>query len=251
MRQKEVFEPGRMLEKMVLIHLHAGLPAPKESPLPSIGERSRLRKILTMVAVVLVSAWTVCAQTPATLTDLGATVPTPGSSDISQLSSGGNTKFPDTLNYYTDNQTDHSAGEPGQTFTTGSNAGGYALTSLSLKTAGLHSGGGSPGGSINYLLHIYSVAGGNVTLLATYISAAPVIYVDGDWLQWSGLSVTLSANAVYAYSFGKAAAGGGWDAIGVASGNPYPGGEIGLIPPGGERLPSATVMVTMRHLTSD
>ena len=117
-----------------------------------------------MVAVVLVSAWTVCAQTPATLTDLGATVPTPGSSDISQLSSGGNTKFPDTLNYYTDNQTDHSAGEPGQTFTTGGNAGGYALTSLSLKTAGLDSGGGSPGGSINYLLHIYSVAGGNVTL---------------------------------------------------------------------------------------
>jgi mono/diheme cytochrome c family protein len=70
-------------------------------------------------------------------------------------------------------------------------------------------------------------------LLATYISAAPVSYVDGDWLQWSGLSLPLSPNATYAYSFGKAVAGGGWDAIGVASGNPYAGGEIGLIPPGG------------------
>ncbi|MFZ0826159.1 MAG: chitobiase/beta-hexosaminidase C-terminal domain-containing protein [Verrucomicrobiia bacterium] len=229
----EVFEPDRMLEKAVLIHLPAGSPAPKESPGPAIGQRLRLRKLLAVAAVILAAAWTVGAQTPATLTDLGATAPTPGSSDISQLSTAGNTKFPDTLNYYTDNQTDHAAGEPGQTFTAGNNAGGYTLTSLSLQSAGLDSGGGSPGGSINYLLHIYSVSGGNVTLLATYISAAPVSYVDGDWLQWSGLSVTLSANATYAYSFGKAAAGGGWDAIGVASGNPYPGGEIGLIPPGG------------------
>jgi hypothetical protein len=137
------------------------------------------------------------------------------------------------LNYYTDNQTDHSAGEPGQTFTTGSNAGGYILTLLSLKSAGLDSGGGSPAGSINYLLHVYSVSGGSATLLATYISAAPVSYVDGDWLQWSGLSLALSPNTTYAYSFGKALAGGGWDAMGIASGNPYSGGEIGIFPVAG------------------
>src|SRR5690349_8520120 len=44
------------------------------------------------------------AQTPATLTDLGTTAPTPGADDISQFSTTGQADKPDGLNYYTDNQ---------------------------------------------------------------------------------------------------------------------------------------------------
>ncbi|SPE54379.1 hypothetical protein SBV1_1860027 [Verrucomicrobia bacterium] len=121
------------------------------------------RKLALAVSVVTVLAGAAGAQT---LTDRGATAPTPGANDISQLSTSGNTTFPDGLNYYTDNETGHSAGEPGQTFTTGSNPRGYILLSVSLMTAGLnsYSGIGTPQ---PYYLHIYSVSGDQVTLLQT------------------------------------------------------------------------------------
>lgn len=187
------------------------------------------------VAVVVATGMVLSgfAQTAATLTDAGATAPVPGASDIAQLNTSGNTTFPDGLNYYTDNQTDHGAGEPGQTFTTPNSTNGFTMSSLTLKSAGLDSGGGSPAGSINYVLHIYSVSGGNVSPIASYISASPVSYSEGDWLKWTGLSVPLLPSTVYAWSFGKANSGGGWDAIGVAGGNLYPGGEIAMIPPAG------------------
>src|ERR1039457_4939751 len=167
------------------------------------------------------------AQTPATLTDLGTTTPTPGLYDISQLSTAGQANKPDGLNYYTDNQSNHSAGEPGQTFTTGNASTGYLLNSVAVKT-----GGGSTSGTgtaQNYLLHIYSVSGSTATLLATY-SAGNFTFTDGDWLQWSGLNLSLAANTVYAFSFGKStSAVSGWEAMGNASGNPYSGGELGLM----------------------
>jgi PKD repeat protein len=172
--------------------------------------------------------WSASAQT---LTDIGATAPTPGANDISQLSTSGNQTNPNGLNYYTDNQTGHGTGEPGQTFTTGNNAAGYILSTVSIKTAGLGSYSGIST-SQPYYLHIYSVSGGNATVLQTYTSAN-ITFNDGDWLQWSGLSVALSPNATYAYSFGKASSTNGWEALAVATNNPYACGEIGLVPTSG------------------
>ncbi len=166
-----------------------------------------------------------------TLVDFGPTAPTPGFNDIAQLSTVGNQTFPDGLNYYTDNQTGHDDGEPGQTFTTGTNSAGYTLTSVSIMTAGLNSYSGISTPQ-PYYLHIYSVSGGNVTSLQTYTSGN-ITFNDGDWLQWNGLALALSANATYAWSFGKASSTSGWEALAVASGNPYPGGQIGLFPPAG------------------
>jgi len=166
-----------------------------------------------------------------TLRDQGSATPTPGLNDIFQLSTSGNQTAPDGINYYTDDQTARGDGEPGQTFTTGTNSAGYNLTSISLKTAGLGSFNGI-GTPQPYYLHIYSVTKGDVTLQQTFTSAN-IIFNDGDWLQWTGLSVSLAANSTYAYSFGKAGSTTGWEALAVASGNPYLGGEIGLIPPGG------------------
>ena len=90
-----------------------------------------------------------------TLQDLGAAAPMPGLNDIFQLNTSGNQTAPDGLNYYTDNQSSHAAGEPGQTFTTGTNSAGYILSSLSLKTAGLgsYSGIGTPQPYLS-LIHI-------------------------------------------------------------------------------------------------
>ena len=165
-----------------------------------------------------------------TLADLGASAPTPGTNDIAQLSTAGNQITPGGLNYYTDNAVNNpSVGEPDQTFTTGTNSSGYTLTSVSLRTAGLGSDSGI-GTAQPYYLHIYSVSGGNVTLLQTYTSAN-VTFNDGDWLQWTNLSISLAANSTYAYSFGKASTTiSSWEALAVATNNLYAGGQIGLFP---------------------
>jgi hypothetical protein len=88
--------------------------------------------------------------------------------------------MPDGLNYYTDDQVNQGNGEPGQTFATPNDSSARVLHSIAIKTGGgTTSGTGTPQ---NYLLHIYSVSGGNVTLLQTYISTN-VTFNDGDWLQ--------------------------------------------------------------------
>ncbi|HLP76248.1 MAG TPA: cellulase family glycosylhydrolase [Candidatus Paceibacterota bacterium] len=158
-----------------------------------------------------------------TLMSLGATAPTPGVNDISQLSTAGNTTWPDTINYFTDNNP-----PVGQTFTTGTNA--LRLTSLAIKTAGLNSGGGygTPATTPTYYLRIYSISNNTATFLIAFSAANPG-FTDGAWLQWSGLNVPLAANRTYAFTFGRQTSGGGWAALAVAA-NAYAGGEIVTVP---------------------
>jgi hypothetical protein len=158
-----------------------------------------------------------------TLTDI-VTAPTPGPNDISQLSTSGDTTFPDSLNYYSDN-----AAPAGQTFVTASNTTG--LVSFAIRTAGLNSGNGygTPATTPYYYLRIYSVSASVATLVTTLTATNPG-FVDGDWLSWTGFTVPLAPSSRYAYSFGRQTSGGGYCALAVAGGNPYPGGEIALIP---------------------
>ncbi len=179
-----------------------------------------------LMGIILILA---CVGQAQTLVDLGAAAPVPGTYDVAQLSTSGNQTAPDGLNYYTDNQIGHSAGEPGQTFMPGANASGYVLTSLAVRTAGLNSYSGISAAQ-PYYLHIYSVSGSAATLLQTYTSAN-FTFNDGDWLEWSGLSLPLSANTTYAFSFGKASSTSGWEAMAVATNNFYARGEMALISP--------------------
>ncbi|MEO5916425.1 MAG: cellulase family glycosylhydrolase [Luteolibacter sp.] len=160
-----------------------------------------------------------------TLTSIGAVAPSPGPNDISQLATS-NTTWPDGLNYFTDNNP-----IAGQTFTTGSNP--MNLVSLSVKTAGLNSGGGygTPATTPTYYLRIYSISGSTATPLITFSSPNPG-FTDGDWLKWSGMKVPLEANKTYAFSFGIKPSTGGWAALAVAA-NVYAGGEIAMIPTAG------------------
>jgi endoglucanase len=175
------------------------------------------------------SAGSLYAQT---FTDIGSAAPTPEAIDIYQFSTQGNQTAPDGLNYYTDNQTGHGTGELGQTFTTGTNAAGYMLTSVAVRTGGL---GSSTYNGIStlqpYYLHIYSISGSTATLLQTYTSGN-ITFSDGDWLKWTGFSVRLLANATYAYSFGKASSTTGWEPMAVTT-NAYADGEIAMIPTAG------------------
>jgi hypothetical protein len=182
-----------------------------------------LRSFLLILGLLSGVAGVVCAQT---LADIGSAAPTPGTNDICQLSIKGNTACPDkpdSINYYTDNNP-----PPGQTFTTGTNA--MRLVSVAIKTAGLDSGGGggTPASTPTYYLSIYSMRGSTATLLVR-VGAPNPGFTDGDWLQWSGLNVSLATNKTYAFSFGRQPSGGGYAALAVAT-NACAGGEMALIP---------------------
>ena len=178
----------------------------------------RLTRVL-LLAATLAAARCSYAQT-ATLTDIGTTAPTPGPNDIAQLTLPAGANNPDGLNYYFDNGT-----PPGQTFTTGANSAGYILTSLTLGTAG--NGANLPAGGQTYVLSIYSVSGTTATLVTTYTSQN-IIITQLDWLQWTGLSVSLLPNTQYAYSFSRTSSG--WENMANVGGNVYAGGEVALIP---------------------
>jgi hypothetical protein len=176
------------------------------------------RLILQLFAIGL--AGSISAQT---FTDIGSAAPSPGTTDIYQLSTSGNQTSPDGLNYYTDNNPPAA-----QTFTTGTNA--MKLVSVAIKTAGLNSGNGygTPASTPTYYLRIYSVSGSTATLLIAFSAPNPG-FTDGDWLQWSGLNVLLVTNKTYAFSFGIKPENGGWAALAVAT-NTHAGGEIAIIP---------------------
>lgn len=166
------------------------------------------------------------SQIPATLTDIGATDPKLGPNDISQLSILGYSATPDALNYYINNSP-----ACGQTFTTGNSLTGYQLNSLSIRTAG-DGGGGIATSPQAYHLWIYSVSGSNATVVASYVSKSTFVLAENDWLQWTGLSLPLMQNSVYAFAIRNTVTSS-WESLDNASGNPYAGGELALIPTGG------------------
>jgi len=59
----------------------------------------------------------------------------------------------------------------------------------------------------------------------------PIPLQEGDWLQWSGLSVGLAANSYYAFTWQRGAQG--WEMLGAESGDEYPAGRAVCIPVNG------------------
>jgi hypothetical protein len=197
--------------------------------------RGNFRKATTLAAVRLILAVVfgltgAVRGTAATLTDIGAANPTPGTYDISQLY-GTTSNAPAGLNYFDNNGSGSTP--PSQTFTTGSSAGGYVLNTVALKTSG--NGSGSPGSSTTYALYIYTVtnvSAGNATLIATYTATAT--FTQSDWLQWSGLGLALNPNSLYAFAHARTGnPASQWERISVTNGNPYAVGQIATIPAAG------------------
>ena len=159
----------------------------------------------------------------ATLNDIGAANPTPGTYDIYQLGASA-TEAPAGLNFYDNNANNTGTTPPGQTFTTGGKAGGYILSTVSLKTSGNGSTSTSPGSSTTYALYIYTVtnvSAGNATLIATYTATAA--FTQNDWLQWTNLGLALNPNSFYAFAHARTGdPGPAWERISVTNQNPYP-----------------------------
>ena len=180
----------------------------------------------------------------ATLNDIGAANPTPGTYDIYQLGASA-TEAPAGLNFYDNNANNTGTTPPGQTFTTGGKAGGYILSTVSLKTSGNGSTSTSPGSSTTYALYIYTVtnvSAGNATLIATYTATAA--FTQNDWLQWTNLGLALNPNSFYAFAHARTGdPGPAWERISVTNQNPYPGGRIATLPAAGGAMNFGTSSV--------
>jgi hypothetical protein len=162
------------------------------------------------------------------MNDAGSSPPTPGTYDISQLI----TTVPTVvagLNYYVNNNA-----PPGQTFTTlGVATKGYLLSSIYMQEE-LDTAGGNGTTNSTYTLGIYLVSGNNAALITSYSSTNQPIIIEGDWIQWTGLTNILATNSTYAFSIQKDT-GTGWWGLGndYGSGDLYAGGQAALLPAGG------------------
>lgn len=190
-------------------------PQSRQPALVSLSNRFYKSTLLLAAALALAGS----AQ-GAAVSDFGTAAPTPGPNDISQLVNNGDIAR-DGLNYFADNSS-----PPGQTFTTGSNPSGYALTSLHVQTGGYNAN--NTGTAQTYTLRIYSISGGTATLISTYVTDNLLGFTDGDWLKYTGMTNILQPNTVYAYTHARNTVG--WDGMACAAGNLYAGGQICLIP---------------------
>jgi len=161
---------------------------------------------------------------PMIMTDFGTTAPTPNPAgyDIAQLSNASDTGSPANLNYYSNN-----GNPPGQSFTTGGNPGGYAVSSVFIKF-GVSGNSGESAGDL-YTLRLYSMTNafaGTDQLIAVYTNnnvAAAYAAAGGHWIQWYGnFTNVLAPNSVYAYSL---ACSSGYMGLDNCGNNPYAGGE--------------------------
>jgi hypothetical protein len=171
------------------------------------------------------------------LTDIGSSAPTPGTYDVSQTNGivGGNAATPPGLNYYIDNSS-----PPGETFTTGSNPGGYVLGSAAIQIGTDDFYAGWPVNGQAYFLNIYNVynsqSGQYAQLAETITSQTNFVLTvgvsEGHWLQFTGLTVNLKPNSLYAYSFGKVPGDAGYINLVADSNSPayYSGGQVALLP---------------------
>jgi fibronectin-binding autotransporter adhesin len=161
--------------------------------------------------------------------DFGNAAPVPGTYDIPQLVTNGESTAgngEDGLNYFSDNSP-----APGQTFATGSNPNGYVINGVYVRTAGINSGSGGTTTAQPYTIRIYSVSGSTATLLSTYVSTNSLAFPDGDWVLYSGgFTNILQPNSTYAYSYHENT---GYDELGYNTTNPYPSGEMCEIPTAG------------------
>jgi hypothetical protein len=180
-----------------------------------------MKRLFILLTALSLAVFVSAARAQVTLTDIGASAPTPGTNDIYQFLTG--SQNDNGINYYFD-----AANPPGQTFTTGPSSVGWVLSSVAMKTAG--GGGSDPTQLQGYDLYIYSVSGATATLLATY-SVSSFTFTENDWFQWTGLNTPLAANHKYAYTLHRVI--NGWEHMADQGGNPYGGGDICAIPPAG------------------
>lgn len=184
-----------------------------------------LTKLILLFGMLVIMSGNVFGQTLVPIVDLGtnssgaAIGPIPGPLDITNFNSAADTQNPEGFNYFIDNG--GGLDSPGETFTAPPS--NVVLTAVSILMGGNNGGGGL--GPQPLYLNIFSVSGTTATLVANYVCTNTFSFLVNDWLQWSGLTVPLTANGTYAYTLSRGPSGTGWCQVYLGSGNTYAGGQ--------------------------
>jgi hypothetical protein len=182
---------------------------------------------LTTVTSSVVQLYVAYPTVGATLLDNGSnylsSIYYPSISQVTGYSAPGSG---DGLNYY-----DNNPAHAGQTFTTGTNAQGYILTSVQIQTDPFSNQGGS-GAPQPFYLYVYSINtnSGLAQIIQTYTNGSAQ-FTKGDWLQWSGLNVKMTPNSVYSYTFANDPNVFSYCGMYASATNNYQGGQLCLVDP--------------------
>ena len=167
------------------------------------------RKIFsgTLGAIAIVSV------APAATVTVSATAPTPDGDDISMLASAGQYDIGGDPGHIWSNRQ-----AQGQTFTTGSNAGGYQLNAVTLQNLNNTEGDDAR----VFTLRVGTISGTSFTQIGTD-SGSPPAYAPLDFITVTlDTPITLAANTLYGFDFGTN--GRGFVTVNNADSN-YAGGS--------------------------
>jgi hypothetical protein len=171
------------------------------------------------------------------ISNAGPFAPTAGAYDQSNLSPTGTTGaaspgYPTaantTINYYTNN-----AAAPGQTFTTGSNVGGYKLNAITVELADAGNGTFNDGNSINLEIASVNAAKGTYQLLEVTngVIATGTGIGQGNYITFTLNSpLSLAAGSTYGFAVSGASGYAGLT-VDTAAGD-YTGGQLAEFQPG-------------------
>lgn len=171
------------------------------------------------------------------ISNAGPFAPTPGTYDQSNLSPTGTTGaaspgYPTaantTINYYTNN-----SAAPGQTFTTGTNAGGYKLNAITVQLADAGNGTFADGNSINLEIASINAAKGTYQLLEVTSGtiATGTGIGQGNYITFTlNNPLTLAAGSTYGYAISGASGYAGLEVDTAAA--DYTGGQLAEFQPG-------------------
>jgi hypothetical protein len=171
------------------------------------------------------------------ITNVGPFAPTLGTNDQSNLSPTGTTGaaspgYPTsantTINYYTNN-----SAAPGQTFTTGTNAGGYKLNAVTVNVADAGSGTFNDGNTITLEIASVNAAKGTYQLLEIVNGVIPTGtgIGQGNFVTFNlNNPLTLAGGSTYGFAISGASGYAGLEVDTAAS--DYTGGQLAEFQPG-------------------
>ena len=145
---------------------------------------------------ILVTTLAVAGSVHAATVSVSSTAPTVDGEDIANLS-GAADAGGDIGHMWGDRP------HQGQTFTTGTNGGGYQLNSVTLQNQGTTAGGG-----FIFNVIVGSVSGTSMTQVGVTETATTPSYVPLDWVTFTfDTPLTLAANTTYGFLWGSNSTG--------------------------------------------
>ena len=180
-------------------------------------------------AIVLASAALCLSSVMAATVTVSTTAPTVNGADIANLTGTSDANANGDHGHLWNNRP-----HQGQSFTTGSNVGGYQINSVTLRSLSTNSGS-------QFNVVVGTLSGSTLTQIGTTEFATPPSYSNGQYITFTfDTPLTLAANTTHAFLWGSA--GAGFITSNNTDGTVYTGGTA--ISSGDNNVPDLNNVIT-------